>query len=471
MALIASDPQSKHAIPGGAAVRTDCFSHTSSSKALLSMPPPPLEAEFSTEGLPKAFLHSLRTLFDILDDGRRGYVHISEIEGRWQGAEACELPAGVLDGLRRVTPPHGCLTFERFVAGLRYSTLNPENGSKSHAVSHRHNLHPHTSDCSQSKVRPLGPSNGTNIHHNRASFRSRTRPTDTANCAHIAPNKFPPNKSLVHAAVPNASKPGRTCKSLERVPSDCAPHRSQSVRRGEPQPPNIWHQPNRVLSAESLRGEPPGFQRPGKQGQISGIPRSKSESTTGFTANRRHSRSREEPRRHTITNGVDYGMLKQMKELEQEKDSLLAGLEVLERAREWYQNQIHNVNERQKIVGQSHQLTEVLSESNQSRLNILLPNLQEVNSCLNELMSSSGMLFSSSSTQSSSISPNVQPATVHPQAIQRLKDQNHLLTQEVTEKSERITQLEQEKSALIKQLFEARARNIHDSSTLDSTFI
>lgn len=43
--------------------------------------------------------------------------------------------------------------------------------------------------------------------------------------------------------------------------------------------------------------------------------------------------------------------------------------------------------------------------------------------------------------------------------------------QEVTDKSERITQLEQEKSALIKQLFEARARNNHDSSQLDSTFI
>lgn len=46
-----------------------------------------------------------------------------------------------------------------------------------------------------------------------------------------------------------------------------------------------------------------------------------------------------------------------------------------------------------------------------------------------------------------------------------------VLSQEVTEKSERITQLEQEKSALIKQLFEARARNAHDNSVLDSTFI
>lgn len=46
-----------------------------------------------------------------------------------------------------------------------------------------------------------------------------------------------------------------------------------------------------------------------------------------------------------------------MKELEQEKDSLLAGLEVVERAREWYQGQIHNVTERQRQVGQSSQCT------------------------------------------------------------------------------------------------------------------
>lgn len=46
-----------------------------------------------------------------------------------------------------------------------------------------------------------------------------------------------------------------------------------------------------------------------------------------------------------------------MKELEQEKDSLLAGLEVVERARDWYQGQIHNVTERQRQVGQSSHCT------------------------------------------------------------------------------------------------------------------
>ncbi|KAG7481061.1 hypothetical protein MATL_G00062850 [Megalops atlanticus] len=164
--------------------------------------------------------------------------------------------------------------------------------------------------------------------------------------------------------------------------------------------------------------------------------------------------------------------LKQMKELEQEKDTLLAGLEVVERAREWYQNQIQSVTERQRQVGQSSHCTDFFTEPTQSRLNLLLPKLQEVNHCLSDLLSCSGMPLTSPGGLSLSVSTNPQPPpSAPPQAILRLKDQNRLLTQEVTEKSQRITQLEQEKLALIKQLFDARARSTHEGSALDSTFI
>lgn len=148
------------------------------------------ETEYSTDGLPKAFLHSLRTLFDILDDGGRGYVHISEIESRWQGADTQDLPGGVLGCLRKVTPPHGCLTFERFVAGLRFSMLNPENSARFKAQAA---VHPQQapkqpqkpaplSACSvgtrvESKVRPLGPSNVTNTHRG-SCLQSRARPEE-----------------------------------------------------------------------------------------------------------------------------------------------------------------------------------------------------------------------------------------------------------------------------------------------------
>ncbi|KAI5615646.1 suppressor APC domain-containing protein 2, partial [Silurus asotus] len=429
MALIAADPRCK---PTGlsctSAVRNECVENK--PKALKNPGMQSQDAEWS-EGLPKAFLHSLRTLFDILDDGKRGFVHISEIESRWQGAEAQDLPGGVLESLRRIAPPHGCLTFERFVAGLRSSILHPDIARPPNHAQKQH-FRPNGF-----RVRPLGPSNGTNVHHGGGRDRDRDRGRAYASASKRCASD---SSSYANSGAQPCTRNGR---SLERV--HAAPDR-----------------------ADSFRGQGPTRQQ---HGERVGLPRSQSESTTGFAATRRHSRSREEPRRHTITNGVDYGMLKQMKELEQEKDSLLSGLDVVERAREWYQSQIHNVNERQRLIGQSGHLTDFLTESNQCRLNVLLPKLQEVNRCLSELISCSGMSFPSPNAQTSIVSSSVPPVPAPPQAIQRLKDQNHLLTKEVTEKSERITQLEQEKSALIKQLFEARARTAHENSVFDSTFI
>lgn len=399
------------------------------------------DSDYSTEGLPKAFLQSLRTLFDILDDSGRGYVHISEIETRWQGADTRDLPAGVLGCLRRVSPPHGCLSFERFVAGLRYSMLNPENHMRVQATVHPQPAPKQPAPVPEHKVRPLGPSNLTN-----------TEPKLRRKAEEVHPTCAPPRYG--------SDRPGR---SLERVPAEagCCVDQNHLPRPGHPR---------QGRTIDSLDLESPRLSRPsvGK----SGLPRSQSESATGFTGGcRRSGRSREEQRRHTISNGVDYGMLKQMKELEQEKDSLLAGLEVVERAREWYQSQIHNVTERQRQVGQSSQCTDFFNEATQCRMNVLIPKLQEVNRCLSDLITCAGMQpVSPSGSQTSPLSSSSQPPAP-PQAIQRLKDQNRLLTQEVSEKSERITQLEQEKSALIKQLFEARARSAQDTSTLDSTFI
>uniref|UniRef100_A0ACB8EG03 Uncharacterized protein n=1 Tax=Sphaerodactylus townsendi TaxID=933632 RepID=A0ACB8EG03_9SAUR len=87
--------------------------------------------------LPRPFLRSLRTLFEILDDQRSGTVHLSEIESRWgcggsgvtpQGdKERCQLPAGVLQALQQVAEPcGGYLSFPRLVAGLRIALLRAE---------------------------------------------------------------------------------------------------------------------------------------------------------------------------------------------------------------------------------------------------------------------------------------------------------------------------------------------------------
>lgn len=172
MALIQTDPNRQGnglTNTRQSGVRKDCPVY---NKPVNTQPRDP-DPEFSTHGLPKAFLHSLRTLFDILDDGGRGFVQLSEIESRWRGAEERDVPAGVLEGLRRVASRHGCLSFERFVAGLRYSMFIPENSSKTQADNPSQQQNPPerprtgTGRPLECRVRPLGPSNGINTVHSR----------------------------------------------------------------------------------------------------------------------------------------------------------------------------------------------------------------------------------------------------------------------------------------------------------------
>ncbi|XP_024618203.1 suppressor APC domain-containing protein 2 [Neophocaena asiaeorientalis asiaeorientalis] len=187
-------------------------------------------------------------------------------------------------------------------------------------------------------------------------------------------------------------------------------------------------------------------------------------------------RARGERRRHTITNGVDCDLLKQMKELEQEQEVLLQGLEMMARGREWYQQQLQRVQERQRRLGQSRASAGFGAEGSPRLLGQLLPKVQEVARCLGELLAAACAGRALPSSSSGPLGPALAPASPavpswQQQTVLMLKEQNRLLTQEVTDKSERITQLEQEKSALIKQLFEARALSQQDAGPLDSTFI
>jgi hypothetical protein len=69
------------------------------------------------QGLPPKFVSAMRTLFDVMDDNKTGYINLSDIESRWNteegGGPGVGLPAGVIDSLRKVTPPTGELSFER----------------------------------------------------------------------------------------------------------------------------------------------------------------------------------------------------------------------------------------------------------------------------------------------------------------------------------------------------------------------
>lgn len=89
------------------------------------------------ENLPKKFVSSMRTLFDIMDDKRTGFVKLSDIEARWQDDGSKGLPHGVLDCLRALTPVSGMLSFERFCAGLKICLLRNQANNNDFKMSRR----------------------------------------------------------------------------------------------------------------------------------------------------------------------------------------------------------------------------------------------------------------------------------------------------------------------------------------------
>ncbi|EEB17625.1 conserved hypothetical protein [Pediculus humanus corporis] len=158
-----------------------------------------------------------------------------------------------------------------------------------------------------------------------------------------------------------------------------------------------------------------------------------------------------EPRRHTLQNGIDYNMLKRIKQIEQEKDVLMQGLTAVERAREWYLKQVAIVQEKMKYLGRIGSHAEQWSEAQAEKLELQKARVLEVNRHLTTLTESwerGGLPLHMNLAVH-----NAAPTDV----VTRIKHQNHLLNKEVNQKNEIISVLEQEKDALLRELYQARA--------------
>ncbi|XP_006818487.1 suppressor APC domain-containing protein 2-like, partial [Saccoglossus kowalevskii] len=103
----------------------------------------------------------------------------------------------------------------------------------------------------------------------------------------------------------------------------------------------------------------------------------------------KRSKNRRDPRRHTVANGIDYNMLKRMKELEQEKDTFLQGLEVVDRARDWYHKQIVTIKDKQKYFNRTSTSNDLSSETRNERVKFQKSRILESNRQLTALMESS----------------------------------------------------------------------------------
>ena len=69
--------------------------------------------------LPPEFIKYMRTLFDILDENKTGFVQLSDIEACWGHRNGIvQETGGVLEYLRKVTPSNGLLSFDRLCLGF-----------------------------------------------------------------------------------------------------------------------------------------------------------------------------------------------------------------------------------------------------------------------------------------------------------------------------------------------------------------
>lgn len=162
----------------------------------------------SLDGLPKQFISSLRVLFDILDENRCGFVRLQDIEERWHEEGVKGLPSGVIDALKKVTPPNGYLSFDRFVAGLKLSLLTSKNGQSSQIMEKENKgpkLPPKTEAgrAGNSKHQNVGnqqenkSSQVGNVQSSRSQILSTAavKPNNVLNTIHSRTNVMPRNKS------------------------------------------------------------------------------------------------------------------------------------------------------------------------------------------------------------------------------------------------------------------------------------
>lgn len=477
----------------------------------------------SLDDLPKRFVVAMKTLFDIMDDQKAGHINLKDIEARWASGRddstSSVVPNGVIESLQKVTPPNGQLTFERFCAGLKICLLR-HRVSNHRQPAQQGVLQRHRSVMPPAPPQPLGQvaeprgrpssvplpdrverSNGQGNGLSKPSAKvyggsdrslnrlSAVRPP--SNTATVRPSvvasqqrsvSVPHLQNTTGAEQPRmSSDPRRAPTNARELPSKLRGYRSDNRLHHGPQQASA--EPSGILrfsrvrsktpdpSSELAKSQPtqahrrnPDAQKENKnpdQGTDDNASSSKAKSVlpaapAHTAAPERKFPKKKEPRRHTLGHGIEYNMLRRMKQLEHEKDALQQGLQAIERAREWYQQRISAVQEKMQQAGKCHTTPEYSMDAQDERLRFQLARILDANQHLNALIDSSDKGFPTHMN----LAVQPPPYDVHQNSIvQRLKEQNHLLTEEVSQKSEVIAQLEREKATLIRELFQARSQH------------
>ncbi|XP_070149628.1 suppressor APC domain-containing protein 2 isoform X2 [Polyergus mexicanus] len=441
----------------------------------------------TVDGLPKHFVNAMRTLFDIMDDQNTGFVKFADIEGRWQDDGTQGMPKDILDSLKKVTPPSGMLSFERFCAGLKICLLQIQTESDSKKHNDQPNRPPSAPILipdSQNKAAWTSPNTAT-IRPNNAISQQRT-----LSMPQLLANRKDMNVQLEIMDGRNIGeskinktygppKPPRTGAALEGRIMGSERNFDKSEIRTALQNWQMGLMMNdekekHQLQTVNYRPDARTLLRPAR---VLGDGKAIDIQTNQLgLQSKKPSGRRREPRRHTLQNGIDYNMMKRMKQIEQEKDVLLQGLTAVDKAREWYLKQISATQEKIKHLGRMGSHVEQWTEAQQERLELQRARVLEVNQHLAALINTwergglpLHMNLAFLSTPSS--------AQLQQDMLSRLKQQNHRLTEEVSKKSQRIALLEQEKDSLVRELYNRqsgliqsrRATMIHEQH--DQTFM
>jgi len=188
------------------------------------------------DGLPPTLVESMRTLFDILDDSKQGRVRLSDIESRWEnndgngspkgntGAEPL-IKMGVMGYLRKVTPPDGMLTFDRFCSGLRLALVTNNNSTGSSALLHQtygnHNIIPQQQQQQQQQQQSL---HVKNVSSNNLYANNNPSAIIPSSQIHILPTQRPTslpistNHNVNQAGLPHSAGQSRIPNTSSRIP-------------------------------------------------------------------------------------------------------------------------------------------------------------------------------------------------------------------------------------------------------------
>ncbi|XP_041368915.1 suppressor APC domain-containing protein 2-like [Gigantopelta aegis] len=452
--------------------------------------------------LPKQFISSLKILFEILDENRNGFVRLCDIESRWSDQGVKGLPFGVIEALRKVTPPNGLLTFSRFVSGLKLALFSSRSGLENGKINKdaqtdkpadksnlnkQQNNNPSNISSRVTKSREPSVPGGSRIRnpvsasHVNYPVTAAVKPNNAASTNNRRQYPGPVRNDNIYRSQdvyppprPERSRPPLQKKSLSG--SDMAPPKlpPRDVSKSDRVLVELknWQKEYTSLSGSKsdsklapsniYKSDPHAIYANIEQFQKKGVESSRD---GGGNMVQKPVRRQNSARRHTLSSGVDYNAIKRMKQLEEERDVLLQGLEMTELCCQWYRKQLAAIHDKQKYLGKTN-LNEHSLEAHQERMNFQKSRIMEVNQQLKTLIESSEKGFPLH--MNLAVTPH-QPRFATESTIKMLKGQNRQLTQEVTQKSDKITQLEREKGTLIRELFEARC--MHKTNYDDTTFM